>query len=269
MFKLSRFFNLFHRKSVQDLPVIIISEQDVNEKPEIKYVERVINATNIKTYRSGRAQFVGGDHVHGCKYIVVYRYVIDPCLHLEPDDQIIQQVQFMRSAEDNTIKHETKHMKNDVFGNPLFVVTNYYEITGLYAFDEISAYATAYLKNNKPNHSEVCNAVSHGIDDLLERKSYYIPKHTNQIAVLIGFKLRAKDPESTLMCNWEPPKQYSQTFNTIAHGYLTFNGQSIRDENHVIPVELKEKLKHLRNEYENATTHLLNEITKKIKQVQQ
>lgn len=223
-------------------------------------MERVINANNVDAYRSGRTQFVGGDHVNGAKYVVVYRYVIDPYLHLEPDDQIIQDIEFMQANEDKTIKHETKHMKNDSFGNPLFVVTNYYEMTGLYAFDEVSAYATAYLKHDKPNHREVCDAVSHGIDDLLERKSVYIPKHVNQVAGLIGFKITAKNAESTLMHNWEPPKQYSQTFNAIAHGYLTFDGQGVRDENGMIPAELKEKLKHLRHEYEDATSQTLRMI---------
>lgn len=257
---IDRFFNLFQRKAVKDSPVIVIPAKTADEKPEVKYVERVINANNVDAYRSGRAQFVGGDHVNGAKYIVVYRYVIDPYLHLDPEDQIIQDIEFMRATEDNTIKHEAKHMKNDSFGNPLFVVTNYYEMTGLYAFDEVSAYATAYLKHDKPTHKEVCNAVSHGIDDLLERKSVYIPRHVNQVAGLIGFKFMARNAESTLMYNWEPPKQYSRTFNTIANGYLTFDGQGIRDENNVIPADLKEKLRHLRHEYEDATSQTLHSI---------
>ena len=257
---IDRFFNLFQRKAVKDSPVIVMPAKTADEKPEVKYVERIINANNVDAYRSGRAQFVGGDHVNGAKYVVVYRYVIDPYLHLDPEDQIIQDIEFMRATEDNTIKHEAKHMKNDRFGNPLFVVTNYYEMTGLYAFDEVSAYATAYLKHDKPTHKEVCNAVSHGIDDLLERKSVYIPRHVNQVAGLIGFKFMARNAESTLMHNWEPPKQYSKTFNTIANGYLTFDGQDIRDENNVIPADLKEKLRHLRHEYEDATTQMLRPI---------
>lgn len=257
---IDRFFNLFQRKAVKDSPVIVMPAKTADEKPEVKYVERIINANNVDAYRSGRAQFVGGDHVNGAKYVVVYRYVIDPYLHLDPEDQIIQDIEFMRATEDNTIKHEAKHMKNDRFGNPLFVVTNYYEMTGLYAFDEVSAYATAYLKHDKPTHKEVCNAVSHGIDDLLERKSVYIPRHVNQVAGLIGFKFMARNAESTLMHNWEPPKQYSKTFNTIANGYLTFDGQGIRDENNVIPADLKEKLRHLRHEYEDATTQMLRPI---------
>ena len=257
---IDRFFNLFQRKAVKDSPVIVMPAKTADEKPEVKYVERIINANNVDAYRSGRAQFVGGDHVNGAKYVVVYRYVIDPYLHLDPEDQIIQDIEFMRATEDNTIKHEAKHMKNDSFGNPLFVVTNYYEMTGLYAFDEVSAYATAYLKHDKPTHKEVCNAVSHGIDDLLERKSVYIPRHVNQVAGLIGFKFMARNAESTLMHNWEPPKQYSKTFNTIANGYLTFDGQGIRDENNVIPADLKEKLRHLRHEYEDATSQTLHSI---------
>ena len=257
---IDRFFNLFQRKAAKDSPVVVLQPKTADEKPEVKYVERIINANNVDAYRSGRAQFVGGDHVNGAKYVVVYRYVIDPYLHLDPEDQIIQDIEFMRATEDNTIKHEAKHMKNDRFGNPLFVVTNYYEMTGLYAFDEVSAYATAYLKHDKPTHKEVCNAVSHGIDDLLERKSHYIPRHVNQVVGLIGFKFMARDAESTLMHNWEPPKQYSKTFNTIANGYLTFDGQGIRDENNVIPADLKEKLRHLRHEYEDATTQTLRPI---------
>ena len=257
---INRFFNLFQRKAVKDSPVVVMPAKIVDDKPVVKYVERVINANNVDAYRSGRAQFVGGDHVNGAKYVVVYRYVIDPYLHLDPEDQIIQVIEFMRANEDNTIKHEAKHMKNDRFGNPLFVVTNYYEMTGLYAFDEVSAYATAYLKHDKPTHKEVCNAVSHGIDDLLERKSVYIPRHVNQVAGLIGFKFMAGNAESTLMHNWEPPKQYSKTFNTIANGYLTFDGQGIRDENNVIPADLKEKLRHLRHEYEDATSKTLRKI---------
>jgi hypothetical protein len=257
---INRFFNLFQRKAVKDTPVVVMPAKIVDDKPVVKYVERVINANNVDAYRSGRAQFVGGDHVNGAKYVVVYRYVIDPDLHLDAQDQIIQDIEFMRATEADTIKHEAKHMQNDRFGNPLFVVTNYYEMTGLYAFDEVSAYATAYLKHDKPTHKEVCNAVSHGIDDLLERKSEYIPRHVNQVAGLIGFKFMAGDTESTLRHNWEPPKQYSQTFNAIAHGYLTFDGQGIRDENNVIPVELKEKLKHLRHEYEDATSQTLRMI---------
>lgn len=257
---IDRFFNLFQRKAVKDSPVIVMSAKTVAEKPEVKYEERVINANNVDAYRSGRAQFVGGDHVNGAKYIVVYRYVIDTDLHLDPEDQIIHDVQFMQATESNTIKHEAKHMKNDSFGNPLFVVSNYYEMSGLYAFDEVSAYATAYLKHDKPSHQEVCNAVSHGIDDLLERKAIYIPRHMNQITGLIGFKFMARDAEGTLMYNWEPPKQYSKTFNTIVNGYLTFDGQGIRDENNVIPADLKGKLRQLRHEYEDATTQTLRPI---------
>ena len=261
---IDRFFNLFIHKAVKDQPVIIIHAKTTDEKPEVKYVERIINANNVDAYRSGRAQFVGGDYVNATKYIVVYRYVIDPALNLDSNDQIIQDVQFMQATEENTIKHEAKHMKNDSFGNPLFVVNNYYEMTGLYAFDEVSAYATAYLKHNNPTHKEVCDAVSHGIDDLLERKSAYIPKHMNQIAGMIGFKFMAKNTENTLMYNWEPPKHYSKTFNKIVNGYLTFDGQGIHDENNVIPDDLKEKLTHLRHEYEDATTQMLCTIMKRI-----
>ena len=257
---INRFFKLFQRKAVKDTPVVVMPAKIVDYKPVVKYVERVINANNVDAYRSGRAQFVGGDHVNGAKYVVVYRYVIDPDLHLDAQDQITQDIEFMRAIEGDTIKHEAKHMQNDRFGNPLFVVTNYYEMTGLYAFDEVSAYATAYLKHDKPTHKEVCNAVSHGIDDLLERKTVYIPKHVNQVAGMIGFKFMARDAESTLIHNWEPPKHYSQTFNAIAHGYLTFDGQGVRDENGMIPAELKEKLRRLRHEYEDATSQTLREI---------
>lgn len=257
---INRFFNLFQRKAVKDTPVVVMPAKIVDDKPVVKYVERVINANNVDAYRSGRAQFVGGDHVNGAKYVVVYRYVIDPDLHLDAQDQITQDIEFMRATEGDTIKHEAKHMKNDSFGNPLFVVSNYYEMSGLYAFDEVSAYATAYLKHDKPSHQEVCNAVSRGIDDLLERKSEYISKHVNQVAGMIGFKFMARNAESTLMHNWEPPKHYSRTFNAIAHGYLTFDGQGVRDENGTIPAELKEKLRRLRHEYEDATSQALRKI---------
>lgn len=78
---IDRFFNLFQRKAVKDSPVIVMPAKTADEKPEVKYVERIINANNVDAYRSGRAQFVGGDHVNGAKYVVVYRYVIDPYLH--------------------------------------------------------------------------------------------------------------------------------------------------------------------------------------------
>lgn len=92
---IDRFFNLFQRKAVKDTPVVVMPAKIADDKPVVKYVERVINANNVEAYRSGRVQFVGGDYMNGAKYVVVYRYVIDPYLHLDAQDQIIQDIEFM------------------------------------------------------------------------------------------------------------------------------------------------------------------------------
>lgn len=268
MFKLSRFFDLFRNKATKDSPVVVIS-QNIDDKPEIKYVDCIITAYDIDDYRSGHIQFVGGDYVWPNKYITVYKYFIDPSLNLDPNDQIYKDIEFIHQKEAQTIAHESKHMSNGKFGNPIWMMTNYYEMSGLYAFDEVSAYATAYLTHKNPTHQEVCRAVSKGIDDLLNRKSVYISQHIDQIASVICFKFAARNTESTLMQNWEKPQRYSTKFNTIANEYLTFNGQGIRDENDAIPVELKDKLRQLRQVYEDATSQMLDKIIKKTKQIQQ
>ena len=94
---------------------------------------------------------IGGDTCYGSNDVIVYRYEIAPDLILGPDDVIRETAELLRLEEPKTIAHETKHLENAKYGNPLFTMKNYYEISGLYALDEVSAYATAYLGTGFPH----------------------------------------------------------------------------------------------------------------------
>lgn len=254
--------------ATQKSPVVAI--QGNNEIP-IKYKKVTINERNIETYRSDNSIFWGGEADLTNKRITVYRYTIDKKLNIKPDDYIYKTVNKIRRNEPKTIAHELKHLKNVEFGNPVLLVQSYYEICGLYAFDEVSAYAAEYLVGKKSiTHNDICAAVSNGINDLLDYKSIYMPKYMKQIQKILFYKNSGKTLGTTIRHirkNITPPARYSKTFNTIVDGYLTFDGQCIRDSKNNIPKELKEKMECLKSVYVATTQKALNAKLKKFTQL--
>lgn len=218
----------------------------------IEYVTRTINQYNIAAYRSGRLQMVGGDSA--CGAVRIYRYDIDPELNLSPDDEICKAAQEIRAEEQQTLTHELKHVANARFGHPCFIAENYYEISGLYAFDEVSAYATAYLDGEPPTFEEVCLAASYGLDDLLQRKDWYVPRHMQQVANRLVLNCVGKD-SATIKQHIEQNLQprYGKRFNKTVAAYLTFGGQCLYERDKKLPDELRQKLSLLRQTYEAAT----------------
>ena len=256
--------------ATQNSTIIVTREGNIITVP-IKYKKVTINEHNIKTYRSDNSIFWGGEADRTEKSITVYRYIIDKKLNLKPDDYIYKTVSKIRRNEPETIAHELKHLKNIEFGDPAFVVKNYYEICGLYAFDEVSAYAAEYLVGEKSvTHSDICRAVYMGINDLLGYKSIYMPQYKKQIQEILLYKNSGKTLGTTIRHikqNITEPAQYSKTFYTIVNGYLTFDGQGVRDSKNNIPTELKEKMESLNNVYVAATKKALNAKLKKFTQL--
>ena len=257
MVRIKNFFQLFKPKAITEssVPVVpngIDSVKKTDDNPKIKYITYTINRNNIAAYRSGCLQMISGDSVGNT--VCIYRYDIDPELNLQPDDKIYKTVEKIRAEEQKTIWHELKHVKNAEFGHPGFIVENYYEISGLYAFDEVSAYSTAYLGSKNPTFEDVCLAVSCGIDDLLHRKDWYVPRHMQQVRSRLMLKCIGKDyatAKQYIEQNLRP--RYSNVFNKTAAAYLTFNGQCLYERDKTLPKELKQKLSSLRQTYETST----------------
>lgn len=249
-------FQLFKPKTIVESSASVVpnradTAQKQTDSPKIKYITHTINRNNIAAYRSGRLPMIGGDYA--CNTVMIYQYNIDPELNLQPDDEIYKAAEKIRAKEQETIVHELKHMKNAEFGHPCFIMKNYYEISGLYAFDEVSAYAAARLDSKKTTFEEVCTAVSYGIDDLLLRKNWYIPRHMQQIE----FKLMLEKLATTKQ-NLQP--QYGSRFNKTVAAYLTFDGQCLYERDKTLPNELKQKLSLLRQTYEASTYATLQRV---------
>ena len=226
-------------------------------KPTITYKTITINKRNIKAYRTGRARMFRGEFYSDKNTIVIFRYNIDKKLGLSNNDKVIKQIQANTKLEKETLAHEIKHFQNAQFGNQDFLVTSYYEICGLKAFDEVSAFAAEYLTSTKhPTHTDVCYAVAQGIQDVMNTKSTYIPRFMREIQDLLHFKTYGADND-TIIEHIEkqivPPKRHTKTFNTTVNNYLTFNGQGIRGPFNKIPTELKQRIKELQQTYESAT----------------
>lgn len=258
MTTIEKILNFFKPKTTNQSSVLDAPQNKPEKQVKIIYVNRTINSLNIDAYRSGRQPMIGGDTCYGINDVIVYRYEIAPDLILGPDDVIRETAELLRLEEPKTIAHETKHLENAKYGNPLFTMKNYYEISGLYALDEVSAYATAYLGTGVPTFDEVCIAVSHGVDDLLNRKNWYIAQHMQQIQRRIVLACAGQNDDTIkqhLLGNLSP--QYSKNFNSVGGAYLTFNGRGLYSSGCDVPEKLKQKLKLLRYEYENATRQTL------------
>lgn len=257
MARMKSFFHLFKPKAIRKSSVSVVpngadSVKKTDDSPKIEYITYTVNQHNIAAYRSGRLQMIGGDSVGNT--VCIYRYDIDPELNLQPDDEIYKIAETIRAEEQKTIWHELKHVKNAEFGHPGFIVENYYEISGLYAFDEVSAYSTAYLGSKNPTFEDVCLAVSCGIDDLLHRKDWYVPRHMQQVRSLLMLKCIGKDyatAKQYIEQNLRP--RYGNIFNKTVTAYLTFDGQCLYECDKTLPNELKQKLSLLRHTYETAT----------------
>lgn len=255
--RMKNFFRLFKPKAISKSSVSVVpngadSVKKTDDSPKIEYITYTVNQHNIAAYRSGRLQMIGGDSV-GNK-VRICRYDIDPELNLQPDDEIYKIAETIRAEEKKTILHELKHLKNAELGHPCFIVENYYEISGLHAFDEVSAYTTAYLNSKVPTFEEVCLAVSYGIDDLLYRKDWYIPRHMQQVRSRLMLKCIGKDyatAKQYIEQNLQP--RYGNRFNKTVSAYLTFDGQCLYERDKTLPNELKQKLSSLRQTYETAT----------------
>ncbi len=258
MTTIEKILNFFKPKTTNQSSVLDAPQNKPEKQVKIIYVNRTINSLNIDAYRSGRQPMIGGDTCYGSNDVIVYRYEIAPDLILGPDDVIRETAELLRLEEPKTIAHETKHLENSKYGNPLFTMKNYYEISGLYALDEVSAYATAYLGTGVPTFDEVCMAVSYGIDDLLNRKNWYIAQHMQQIQRRIVLACAGQNDDTIkqhLLGNLSP--QYSKNFNSVGGAYLTFNGRGLYSSGYDVPEKLKQELKLLRYEYENATRQTL------------
>lgn len=241
------------------------------KKPIIQYQDVIINKRNINAYRSGRTIMFRGDFDYQTNTITIFRYHIDEKLSLGIKDYIRYQACAVRKYENKTLAHELKHFQNTDFGEQNSVVTNYYEICGLYTFDEVSAFAAEHIAHTKhPTHEQVCNAVELGIYDFLDCQSVYIPEFMQNLQKLLLMKTLEKKLDATIHYierYANPPKRNSQTFNTIVDGYLTFNNQGIRNTNNRIPPELKERIKELQTVYENATQKILHNKLKKLQRI--
>ncbi len=82
---------------------------------------------------------IGGDTCYGTNDVIVYRYEIAPDLILGPDDVIRKTAELLRLEEPKTIAHETKHLENAKYGNPLFTMKNYSDEIEKIAFGTLGA----------------------------------------------------------------------------------------------------------------------------------
>lgn len=235
-------------------------------KPSIKYRKVIINKRNVDAYRSGRTHMFRGEFNYETNVITIFRYTINKSLSLDAHNDLYTIIKANKSLEPKTLIHELKHFENIKYGLQESLVKNYYELCGLFAFDEVSAFAAENLIDPAPTLSQVREAVSCGIDDFLYQKDIYIPDFMQTINNSLFSKNSDKDTVAIvrhIRQNLNPPKHYSATFIKTINKYLTFNNQGIRDSNNRISNKLQNKIQNLILTYENATTkHLQKNLTK-------
>ena len=245
---LNKFSNLFQGRAKKDLSGAV-----AQENPNIIYEEKHITSANIDLYRSGQESFVGGRFQRGGNDLIVYKYVIDSDLHLSSDNDIYKAVQMANQVEPIIILHETKHWQNDKFGKPLIIANNYYELTGLFAFNEVSAYTTQYLMTNAPY-----DAVCEGINAFLYEKDRYIPMYMAQNSRRMMMYCFGADADKVIQHiekNMTP--KYSESFNETVRNYFTFGDKRLFVPGDKVPTATKQKLSELRKVCENATREFL------------
>lgn len=258
--KMGIFDKLFGKKAKQNKRDVIsqdIAHSDVSKdsKIRIEYSECEINENNIDWYRKNN--LVGGDVSANSNIITVYRYKIASSLNLAADDPLYKSIKCVLEKEPEIIAHEKKHIENGRFGNPIFVFKNYYELSALYAVDEISAYAAQRLIMPEPTVSQILGAFSAGIDDFIARKDYYVPRHISQVLNVIGFRSYF-DRESTIKNIENLTPKYSANFHTISKQYFTFSGYQIFSPKNIVPDEIKQKMQKVKQIYEEKTKEALD-----------
>ena len=237
------------------------------EKNVIKYKKIKIDQSNIYKYRSDTSVMLCGESDFEKNQIIIYRYSIGENLNLKQDDEIYEYVKYIHEHESKTIAHELKHFENRKLGDPLYIAKNYYELAGMYVWDEVSAHACEYLKSLTPCYDEVCHVILKGIDNFIDCQQHYIPRHMQQVENKFLLNNAGKTfavAKRHLERNLSAGISYSNKYNKIISAYLTFNGQSLYDSKHLVPATQLKKIKNLCKSYEKETTKTLQSLLKRV-----
>ena len=232
----------------------------------IQYKDITITKRNIAKYK---AEFMRGQFNSDSNVITIFRYTLDKKTPLAINDNLRCLIKDTPNLEPTTLIHEFKHFQNQNYltQHPYIFRGCFYECCGLYVFDEVSAYATAHIAPGEPaTLSQVCRAVSAGIDDFLYNKDLYMPAFMQIIAQeLNDFN---KTNPNVVCRNTQKilnlPKRHSHYFIKTVDAFLTFNGQGIRYSNNKIPSRLQKRIQELTQVYEVETYKTMRTELKKL-----
>ena len=259
MLKKNSLFTDEHYQAIENSPLFAILNNITDLEQIVHVIEYVVDESNIDAYMA-TTSLKFGEYRYPNDYITLFRYTPDKNLQLGSYDKLYKIIQGASKNEPKTIVHELKHMENGKYIFQERLLKNFYEITAIYAINEISAFSAQYINTQNPNRTLVLDAVYYGLVEFSSLQDSYISTHIQNATKKFLFN-PDNDLSKIYLDNYMiTPSKYSHEFIDIFDKYFTFNGQKMLNTSRTIPNDLAEKFTHLSHTYYSQINKMFPKI---------